>query len=47
VLTDAVVLHQKIKPTALPTPKNIRFAVPKPKIDSLQVATDTLKPARK
>lgn len=47
VLTDAVVLHQKIKPSALPAPKNIRFAVPKPKIDSLQVATDTLNPARK
>jgi hypothetical protein len=47
VLTDAVVLHQKIKPSALPAPKNIRFAVPKPKVDSLQVATDTLKPVRK
>lgn len=47
VLTDAVVLHQKIKPSALLAPKNIRFAVPKPKVDSLQVATDTLKPVRK
>jgi len=47
VLTDAVVLHQKIKSSALTKPQNVRPALPKPKVDSLQVATDTLKPAGK
>jgi hypothetical protein len=47
VLNDAVVLRQKIKPNALLLPKKVKFAGSTSKIDSSQVAVDTLKTDRK
>ena len=47
VLNDAVVLRQKIKHNALLLPKKVKFAGSTSKIDSSQVAVDTLKTDRK
>ena len=47
VLNDAVVLRQKIKPNALLLPKKVKFTGSTSKIDSSQVAVDTLKTDRK
>ena len=43
VLTDAVVLHQKIKPSAIVVSKKVRFTFPQTKNDSTQVTIDSLK----